>query len=141
MWMGPFEPGKSVFPTEAEARACWMRNRDFMLERYGSDGKRPFYWWQFEAETAGIKFKFPGDWDRQEQLLYQAGVLSEQEREQLTTHWRKLFDEAQALRSLACKRALRRSGIPQSLLMRWTKERRTGGNPPHAAENPPPDAA
>jgi hypothetical protein len=83
MWLGPNREGKSVFASKAEAQAHWLRWRDYMLQRYGSHGRRPFYWWQFEAERAGIKFKFPRDWDRQQELLAKHGLLDEQEREAL----------------------------------------------------------
>jgi hypothetical protein len=132
MWQGtpPGEP--SIFKTKTEARACWQKHREFMLRQHGGNGHRPYFWWLFECP---FEFHFPRDLDREEALLFEHGLLGEQERVRLLKHWRHEFDHAQRcgftyltgnykrLEGETAKRAYYKlAGIPKSLIEQWTGE-------------------
>jgi hypothetical protein len=127
---GPDPRWAGAFGSEGECRAAWMRERDELLAGY-PPGRRPQAWWHFDAGELG----FPG-LDREQSALWEAKVLSEEERAALVRGWRREFERAQApdfwlsgsgriLRGAAARRAhYRWADIPRDLLKRWTRERR-----------------
>jgi hypothetical protein len=127
-----------AFRDEDEHRDAWIRNRDRLLAWY-RHGRRPAAWWQFEAGD----LRYPGH-DRERSMLYEAGLLGEEERVELVAHWRARFVQAQQpgfmfcighaksgdtfatwLEGEAAKKAhYAWSGIPKKLLKEWTRARR-----------------
>src|SRR5262245_17524860 len=88
LWLGE-DPHHPVFRNEEEAREAWFCHRDRLLAVWGRHGRRPMAWWCFEA---GIPW--PGR-DRQQSVLFEAGVLAEDEAAELVVWWRQQFERAQ----------------------------------------------
>jgi hypothetical protein len=115
-----------------------MRHRDHFL-RYCRYGQRPQAWWDYEAPIP-----YPRDHDYRQAALWEAGLLSDQERNDLEAQWREHFEKAQEpgfqycighrkkgdtfaswLKGRAARRAhYKWAGIPHELLRQWTEERR-----------------
>jgi hypothetical protein len=114
LWLGP-NPSGSFFRSAREAREAWRRHRDFLMEQYGSRGRRPLAWWVFEASI-----EHPG-YDRERSTLYEANMLAEAERAELEAHWREEFGRARALDGASVRRAhFERADIPPSLIEAWS---------------------
>jgi len=134
MWMGPAVPRKSVFPSEAAARACWLRHRDYTMQQHGGNGHRPHFWWLFECP---FEFHFSRQhWDQETALLFEHNLLEPKECERLVKHWRREYDYAQRpgftyltgkytrLEGQTAKLAHYKSaGIPRSLIEQWDRGR------------------
>jgi hypothetical protein len=143
---GP-DPRWDAFRSEEEFRDAWIRNRDRLLAWY-RHGRRPMAWWRFESPIP-----YPG-YDRERSALFEAGLLGEEEREQLVVHWRAHFAQAQQhgfmfcvgrttpnatgatwLKGVAAKKAhYRWSGIPRSLLREWLRSRPRSAPRPSVAD-------
>jgi len=89
LWMGPSRHG-SAFASEAQRREAWFRHRERLMAWWGQDGRRPLAWWAYEAPEG---LKYPG-YDYQRPVLYEAGVLSAEERARLEAYWREEFDRS-----------------------------------------------
>ena len=89
LWLGV---GRDGFPFENddEARASWQRHAPRLMELFATRGRRPMAWWWFDAPIP-----YPG-YDLERSILYEAGLLGEQERESLISEWREEFERAQA---------------------------------------------
>ena len=105
---------------------------------FATRGHRPLAWWQYDAPE-GLQYSY----DTERSTLYEAGLLSSEEREQLLLEWRQEFTRALAPNFMYCA-GLRPDGggalwlygqaareahlqwadVPQSLVKRWTAERR-----------------
>ena len=88
LWMGEV-PQKPAFRDEEEAREAWFYHRDRLLAALGRHGRRPMAWWHFES-----KLSWPG-YDRQQSVLFEAGVLTEEEAAELVAWWHEQFERAQ----------------------------------------------
>src|SRR5262249_37910165 len=88
LWLGPSQRG-SRFRDEAELREAWAKNRNRLMERWGSSGRRPMAWWEFEAGD----LRYPG-YDRERSFLFERGLFADAERAELVPHWREEFDRA-----------------------------------------------
>ena len=86
LWLG--HPA-DVFEDETEARELWERHCDRLMGLFALHGRRPAAWWQYDSPIP-----FPGP-DLERSALYDAGLLGEQEREQLIAEWRSEFERAQ----------------------------------------------
>jgi hypothetical protein len=122
------EPRWFSVPTEAEHRDAWARNRDRILASH-RHGRRPMAWWRFEAPI-----KFPG-YEHQQSALFEAGLLTEEERAELASWWREQFERAQRADFFFCEgpgsffrgSVARRkhyawADIPRELVRKWTAE-------------------
>jgi hypothetical protein len=134
---GPADRWDDAFADEGEVREAWKAHRAHILSHY-QHGRRPMAWWRFEAP-----FPYPG-YDKECAALFEAGLLGEEEREQLVAQWFVHFTRPQDprftycvgfakpsdrvatwLKGKAARRAYYRwAGIPRDLLKRWTRERR-----------------
>jgi hypothetical protein len=131
LWLGP-GPAGSLFRDREGLRAAWERARDQVMQWWGSHGRRPAAWWEFEAGD----LKYPGR-DLERSILWRAGRLSEAERAELEQRWRAEFDKASAhnfaisrpwpdapLTGDTAKRAhLAWADVPPELAEMWTAER------------------
>jgi hypothetical protein len=138
---GPADRWDDAFADEGEVCAAWNQHRAQILSYY-RNGRRPWGWWAFEAGD----LRFPGH-DRERSMLYEAGLLAEEERAELVAHWRARFVQAQQpgfmfcmgfarpgdktatwLKGAPARRAhYRWAGIPRSLLQEWRSQRRRLG--------------
>jgi hypothetical protein len=137
---GPADRWDDAFAYEGEVYEAWNQHRAQILSYYRG-GRRPWAWWAFESATP-----FPGH-DRERGVLFEAGLLGEEERAELVAHWRARFVQAQQpgfmfcvgfakpsdttatwLKGAAARRAhYRWAGIPRSLLKEWRTQRRRRG--------------
>ena len=126
-----------AFDDETERREMWGLHRDRILPLFGTRGRRPSAWWQYDSPIL-----YPG-YDLERSALYEANLLDEQEREQIVTEWRIEFDRTCEVGFGYCA-GLRADGkgalwlygkearaahlawadVPQSLVREWTAEQR-----------------
>jgi hypothetical protein len=110
----------SYFPDSEAAEAAWARHRDWLLQEFGSHGKRPLGWYFFERPDV------PFDVDRESSILWAHGVLGDAEKAALEGWWKTEFEAAHA-RGLDAKRRRQHyawADIPAELVRKWTAQRR-----------------
>ena len=138
---GPDRRWADAFADEQDVCEAWNYHRTRILTSY-RHGRRPWAWWALESG----ELRYPG-YDKERQVLFEAGLLGEEEREQLVAHWRAHFVQAQQpgfmfcvglsapnatgatwLKGVAAKKAhYRWSGIPKRLIREWTAQHRRRG--------------
>jgi hypothetical protein len=119
------------FASDSERRAAWQQHRDKFLTKK-RPGRRPDAWWDYEAP-----FRRPDEYEREPARLYEAGLLSDEEKRELLADWREEFARAQQpdiwtcigpgqiLYGDAARRMIYRSaGIPRTLVRQWSAEHR-----------------
>lgn len=128
LWLGPSHRG-SLFASREELFQAWLMNRDQMMAAWAKHGKRPAGWWEFEAP-------FPRPSGHEQSALFEAGLLSTEERIELLDFWRRQFERAfeagfvhhsggRMFKGAPARRAhYRWADIPKSLLREWTAQRR-----------------
>ena len=133
LWLG--HP-PDAFADEDERRELWERHRDRLMDLFAMRGRRPVAWWRYDSPIP-----YPG-YDLERSALYEAGLLGEQEREQLVAEWREEYERAQApgfgfcagmrpdgsgalwLTGQAAREAHHAwADIPTSLIAQWRAER------------------
>ena len=82
------------FENEAEERAAWVRYRDTIMSEWNKPGQRPAAWWKYEAGV-DVPVRRPGDsfadeWFQQMDLLFERGMLTDEEQERCEVHHREL---------------------------------------------------
>jgi hypothetical protein len=119
LWLGPSHRG-SVFRSHEELEQAWLTHRDRLMERYGSHGRRPQIWWEFEGAALGLERNY----DTERSTLYEHGLLGEEERAELVTYWRREFEKAYILKDAqARRRHFAWADIPRSLRKEWRLQR------------------
>jgi hypothetical protein len=126
-----------AFRTDQERREAWERHRDYLMARCDR-GFRPQAWWDYDCPIPR-----PRDHDYEKAVLWEAGLLTDQERKDLEAQWREHYDQAQRpgfqfcighakhgdtfatwIKGRAARRAQYKwAGIPHELVRRWTEER------------------
>jgi hypothetical protein len=115
LWLGPSHRG-SLFRSREELRDAWARGRELAMGLWAKHGHRPMGWWQFERPP-GLKFDFA----HEKSILYNAGLLADDERRELEKSWRRQFDLAQKNRDPdAWDKLYQEADIPESLVQAWT---------------------
>jgi len=128
LWLGP-RSGDSVFSSPEELREAWERGRAVVMRLWGSHGRRPMAWWEFDAGD----LQHPG-YDRERSYLYERGVLSEAERAGLEVEWRQEFDVAQRRGAVERRAHHAFHDIPRELVRKWSASaRRRRARQPAAA--------
>jgi hypothetical protein len=119
-----------AFADDATRKAAWFVHRARLLE-HCSWGKRPAGWWDYECPI-----ERPRDRDYEEAALFEAGLLTQAEIDELTAKWRTAFERAQDPQFMyravegwldgarAKKAFFRWSGIPKALIREWVREHR-----------------
>jgi hypothetical protein len=119
LWLGAHPTTGSCFSTREELVAAWAAGRAVVMRLWGSHGRRPMAWWEFDAGD----LKHPG-YDRERSTLWRAGVLSESERTELEAEWRQAFDAAKGKAAKERREAYEFADIPIELIERWQGARR-----------------
>ena len=71
LWLGAHPTTGSHFRSREDLVAAWEAGRAVVMRLWGSHGRRPMGWWEFDAGD----LKHPG-YDRERSVLWRAGVLS-----------------------------------------------------------------
>lgn len=135
LWLGPSHRG-SVFRSSEEAETAWLMHRERLMAAWAKHGRRPAGWWAFEAPFARP------DHDVERSALWEADLLSEEERAELELDWKREFDRAQRRGFWYCngpgdffegKKAraahYQWADIPERLIREWTAQRRRTKTP------------
>ena len=88
LWLGAHPTTGSCFRTREELVAAWQAGRAVVMRLWGSHGRRPRGFYEFE---------WPGNppaYDVERSTLWRADALSEAERSELEAEWRREFDAA-----------------------------------------------
>jgi hypothetical protein len=119
LWLGG-SSGWSMFADEAELKAAWEKYRPQVMAMFARDGLRPAGWWRYDAPIP-----YPGD-ERERSALYEAGVVTGDEKAELELNWRAEFEQAYAPGYGADRRRkhFRDCDIPRELVRKWTAERK-----------------
>jgi hypothetical protein len=88
LWLGPSHNG-SAFASDEHRRAAWFHHRANLMGWWGKGGRRPMGWWCYEAREMGLRY--PG-YEYERSVLWEANVLTGEERSQLEAEWRREFD-------------------------------------------------
>jgi hypothetical protein len=131
LWLGAHPTTGSCFRSREELVAAWAMGRETVMRLWGSHGRRPAGFYEFEWEGSRPPY------DRERSTLWRAGVLSEAERLEVETEWRAAFQEAAAadfsvndggdeILKGDCARAAHYAhhDIPRELIRRWKKAAR-----------------
>src|SRR5262245_28518771 len=123
LWLGGNSNGWSMFADETELKAAWEKYREPVMAMFVRDGLRPAAWWRYDAPIP-----YPGD-ERERSALYEAGIVTGEERRELEASWRQAFEEAYSPGYGADRRRkhLRDIDLPASLRKRWIAERKRAG--------------
>jgi hypothetical protein len=116
LWLGPAANG-SLFASREQLQQAWAQHGARVQAIFAVPGRRAAGWWEFE---------FPGPYpgfNRERSFLYTSGFLSDAERVELETYWRRAFEHAEALGDAAARRKhLRWADVPAELARRWRGE-------------------
>jgi len=138
LWLGAHPTTGSCFCTREELVAAWAAGRAVVMRLWGSHGRRPAGFYEFEWEGSRPAY------DVERSTLWRAGVLSAEEKAELEREWRCGFETAQTpdfsmntgCEILTGARAqtahYRWADVPAELVQRWTaehKRRRRRGAP------------
>src|SRR6516225_8725444 len=81
----------TTFATDQERRAAWEQHRDYLMAKCDR-GWRPAAWWDYDAPRLGVRR--PRDPEYEKAALWEAGLLTPEEKATLERDWRQHFDEA-----------------------------------------------
>lgn len=119
LWLGAHPTTGSCFRSREELVAAWAAGRGVVMRLWGSHGRRPMAWWEFEAGN----LKHPG-YSRERSTLWRAGVLTEAERVEVETEWRREFDAAKGKGAAARREHYEHHDIPLELVEKWTPQKK-----------------
>ena len=141
LWLGAHPTTGSCFRTREELVAAWQAGRAVVMRLWGSHGRRPRGFYEFE---------WPGDppaYDVERSCLWRSGVLGPEEKLEVEREWRREFETAQAPNfsvntgdeilhgDAAVQAHLRWADVPRELVKRWTAAaRRRRGRQPVSSE-------
>jgi hypothetical protein len=129
LWLGPHPTTGSCFCSREELVAAWAAGRDVVMRLWGSHGRRPAGFYEFEYDGQRPAYAV------ERSTLWRANVLSEAERAELEREWKVEFAKAQApgfmvsvsdsqiLKGAAAReRHFRWADIPSTLVEQWSAE-------------------
>src|SRR6516162_10427614 len=88
LWLGAHPTSGSHFHSREELVAAWAGGRAVVMRLWGSHGRRPAGFYEFEWEGSRPPY------DRERSTLWRADVLAVEERSELELEWRVAFDAA-----------------------------------------------
>ena len=136
LWLGAHPTTGSHFRSREELVAAWEAGRAVVMRLWGSHGRRPMAWWEFDAGD----LKHPG-YDRERSTLWRAGVLSESERTELEAEWRREYEAVRGKGVRERREHLEHCDVPHELIEAWTAARRRPSRHSAASEAAAPEAA
>ena len=128
LWLGPGHLG-SVFNSREELVAAWGAGRAVCMRLWGSHGRRPAGYYEFEWNGPRPPYAV-----ERSSLWRTPGVLSEAERAELEREWRQEYDTARGKGARERREAFEHHDIPAELIERWKSERRRRVQPAPSQE-------
>jgi len=119
LWLGAHPTTGSHFRSREELVAAWEAGRAVTMRLWGSHGRRPMGWWEFEAGD----LEHPG-YFHERSYLYERNVLSQQERTELEAEWRRAFDAVKGEGASERREHYEHHDIPAELITAWSAERK-----------------
>ena len=119
LWLGAHPTTGSCFRTREELVAAWAAGRAVVMRLWGSRGRRPMGWWEFEAGD----LEHPG-YFREKSFLWRHDILGPEEKLEVETGWRQAFDEARRMGARERREHYEHHDIPSELVTAWTATRR-----------------
>jgi hypothetical protein len=119
LWLGAHPTSGSHFHSREELVAAWEAGRAVVMRLWGSHGRRPAGFYEFEWDGPRPAY----DVERSS-LWRRAGVLSEAERTELELQWRTEFDAARGKDARTRREHYEWADIPPELVEAWTAARR-----------------
>jgi len=135
LWLGAHPTTGSCFRTREELVAAWQAGRAVVMRLWGSHGRRPRGFYEFE---------WPGNppaYDVERSTLWRADALSEAERSELEAEWRREFDAARGKSASERREHYEHHDIPAELITAWSAERKAARRRRRTAKGAPPEEA
>jgi hypothetical protein len=120
LWLGPGHNG-SHFDSREALQAAWETNRDELMARWGSHGRRPAAFYEFEFD--GVRPSYATE----RSTLWRIGLLSEAERTEVEAEWEVAFAEARGMAAQERREHYAHHDIPDELIEQWQGARRRRG--------------
>lgn len=117
LWLGPGHNG-SHFDSREALQAAWETNRDELMARWGSHGRRPAAFYEFEFD--GVRPSYATE----RSTLWRIGLLSAEERSELEAEWAQAFAQARGMDARERREHYEHHDIPSELVTAWTATRR-----------------
>ena len=122
LWLGSHPTTGSCFRTREELVAAWVAGRAVVMRLWGSCGRRPMGWWQFDAGD----LEYPGYYC-EKSFLWQHGILGPEERLAVEAEWQRDFNAARGMSARERRAHYEHCDIPSELIEKWTLERKRRG--------------
>jgi len=125
LWLGP-NPTGSLFSSREELVQAWTEHRDEIMRQWGSHGRRPAAFYEFEWDGPRPSY------DTERSTLWRMGQLTAEEKAELERQWKADFTEAQpddftlhdgnGILTGDCARAAhyRHHDVPRELVRKWS---------------------
>ena len=134
LWLGPSHNG-SLFGSREELEQAWQKHRDELMARWGSHGRRPAAFYEFEFD--GVRPSYATE----RSTLWRIGLLSAEERSELEAEWRREFDAARGKSASERREHYEHHDIPAELITAWSAERKAARRRRRTAKGAPPEEA
>jgi len=118
LWLGPNRSSGSLFSSREELVQAWKQHREEIMRQWGSHGRRPAAWYEFEWEGPRPSYA------TERSCLWRANVLTAEERSEVEATWREAFDAARGMRGKARSEHYEFHDIPDELIREWQGARR-----------------
>jgi hypothetical protein len=117
LWLGP-GPCGSLFNSREELQAAWERHRAVVMQRWGSHGRRPAAFYEFEWDGPRPRYAV------ERSTLWRSGALSAEEKAALEAEWKQEFDAARREGARVRQEHYAASDIPNELIEKWTAQKK-----------------
>src|SRR5215471_14612853 len=124
LWLGPNPTQGSLFADRAALEEAWTVHRDEIMRRWGSHGRRPAGFYEFEWDGPRPPYAV------ERSTLWRMDVLSQEERSDLEAEWKTAFDAARGMDARERREHLAHHDVPAELIREWTVARRRGRRQP-----------
>jgi hypothetical protein len=118
LWLGPNLDQGSLFNSREELKQSWQRHRTEAMRIWGSHGRRPRAFYEFEWQGD------PPPYDNEQSCLWRAGTLGPEEKLEVEHRWRQDFDAVQGKDAHTQREHFQWADIPNELISEWKAEHR-----------------
>ena len=118
LWLGPNPTQGSLFNSREELQTAWETHRAELMARWGSHGRRPAAFYEFEFD--GVRPSYATE----RSTLWRIGLLSEAERTEVEAEWEAAFAEARGMAAQERREHFAHHDVPDELIREWTAARK-----------------